>query len=260
MVAGCHRYASAVAICWSGVGSVPTIEVHASARPVCHCGWNAPFLRHGGNGVPPWRRTIPLSRWPFSCTSAQCGPSASSRCIGDRSISRSAVGNPGVAPVRNTAVSAGLTAVTCLVRSSPAGRRAPVWLMRARGRKINPRARVVNTVLIAAASLLPAACSVPPRWSTQTDYPVTVAARVAKRTGFLQHSPIPIMTASGELIRSKPRIDYELRANDGTVLIVQTTSEFPVGACVELSGYADGPSRTHFSFGRAKLEPSDRCQ
>lgn len=118
----------------------------------------------------------------------------------------------------------------------------------------------MNTVLIGAASLLLGACSVPPNWSTQTDYPATVVARVAKRTGFLQHSPIPIVTASGELVRSKARIDYELRADDGTILIAQTTSDFPVGACVMLSGHADGPSRTHFSFGRAQLEPSDRCQ
>ena len=60
--------------------------------------------------------------------------------------------------------------------------------------------------------------------------------------------------------RSKARIDYELRANDDTVLIVPTTSEFTVGACIVLSGYADGPSRAHFSFVRAQLEPSDRCQ
>ena len=118
----------------------------------------------------------------------------------------------------------------------------------------------MNTVLVGAASLLLVACSTPRHWSTQTDYPATIVARVAKRTTGLQHSPIPIVKADGELVRSKARIDYELRANHGTVLIVQTTSEFPVGACVMLSGYADGPSRTHFSFGRAQLEPSDRCQ
>lgn len=119
---------------------------------------------------------------------------------------------------------------------------------------------VVNTVLIGAATLLLVACSVPPHSSTKTDYPATVVARVAKRTTGTQHSPIPMVTASGELVRSKARIDYELQANDGTVLIVQTTSDFPVGACVMLSGYADGPSRTHFSFRRAQLEPSDQCQ
>jgi hypothetical protein len=69
-----------------------------------------------------------------------------------------------------------------------------------------------------------------------------------------------MVKADGELVRSKARIDYELRANDGTLLIVQSTSEFAIGACVMLSGYADGPSRTHFSFGRAQLKSSDRCQ
>ena len=120
--------------------------------------------------------------------------------------------------------------------------------------------RVVNTVLVGAASLLLVACSTPRHWSAQTGYPATIVAWVANRTTGLQHSPIPAVKADGELVRSKTRIDYELRANDGTVLIVQTTSEFPVGACVMVSGYADGPSRTHFSFGRAQLEPSDRCQ
>jgi hypothetical protein len=110
------------------------------------------------------------------------------------------------------------------------------------------------------AFLLLVACSVPYYRSTETEYPAEVVARVAKRTD-PQHSPIPIVTESGEVIRSRGvRIDYELRTNDGTLLIVQTTSEFPVGTCVKLSGYADGPSRTHFSFRRAQLEPSDRCQ
>jgi hypothetical protein len=105
------------------------------------------------------------------------------------------------------------------------------------------------------------ACSVPSsRRLTETDYPEKVVARVAKRTGGEQHSPIPIVTESGEVIRSMARIDYELRTNDGLLLIVQATSEFPVGACVMLSGYADGPSRTHFSFGKAQLEPSNECQ
>lgn len=117
----------------------------------------------------------------------------------------------------------------------------------------------MNTVPIGAAFLLLAACSLQSQRSTETEYPATVVARVAKRTG-VQHSPIPIATGSGELVRSKARVDYELLANDGTLLIVQATSEFPVGACVTLSGYADGPSRTHFSLGRAQLEPSDQCR
>jgi hypothetical protein len=129
------------------------------------------------------------------------------------------------------------------------------------GRLSAKRLRIVSTVLSGAAFLL-LACSVPSsRRTTETEYPAKLVARVAKRTGGEQHSPIPIVTESGEVIRSRAvRIDYELRANDGTLLIVQATSEFPVGACVMLSGYADGPSRTHFSFGRAQLEPSDECR
>jgi hypothetical protein len=117
----------------------------------------------------------------------------------------------------------------------------------------------VSTVLSAPVFLLLVACSVPSDRFTETAYPASLVARVVKRTG-VQHSPIPIVTESGEVIRSKARIDYELRTNDGTLLIVQATSEFSVGTCVALSGYADGPSRTHFSFGRAQLEPSDECQ
>jgi hypothetical protein len=117
----------------------------------------------------------------------------------------------------------------------------------------------VNAALIGALFLPLVACSVQPHSSRETEYPATVVARVAKRT-IVQHSPIPIVKESGEVVRSSARVDYELRASDGTILVVQATSEFPVGACVRLFGYADGPSRTHFSFGRAELEPSDRCR
>jgi hypothetical protein len=117
----------------------------------------------------------------------------------------------------------------------------------------------VNTVLIGAIFLLLVGCSVQSHSPRETEYPATVIARVANRSS-VQHSPIPIVKESGEVVRSAARVDYELRANDGTILIVQATSEFPVGACVTLFGYADGPSRTHFSFGRAQLEPSDQCR
>ena len=127
-----------------------------------------------------------------------------------------------------------------------------------------------------AAALLLTACAAQPRLPAETEYPATVVGRVAQRTvagsvpivdpkenptatTYTPHSPIPMVTSSGEVIRARPRIAYELRANDGALLIVQATSDFPVGACVVLSGYADGPSRTHFSFGQARLEPSDQC-
>src|SRR5215510_12874994 len=133
----------------------------------------------------------------------------------------------------------------------------------------------MNTLWIAAALLL-TACSAQPRLPAETDYPATVVGRIVKRTvagsapivdpkenptatTHTPHSPIPVVTSSGEVIRAGPRIAYELRAKDGTLLIAQAASDFPVGACVALSGYADGPSRTHFSFGRARLEPSDQC-
>jgi hypothetical protein len=40
------------------------------------------------------------------------------------------------------------------------------------------------------------------------------------------------------------RIDYQLQVGDGSILIVQTTPEFPVGACVTLFGHADGPGQS----------------
>src|SRR5215470_15867973 len=92
-----------------------------------------------------------------------------------------------------------------------------------------------------AAALLLTACSAQPRLPAETEYPATVVGRVAKRTvagsvpvadsketptatTHTPHSPIPIVTSSGEVIRAGPRIAYELRANDGTLLIVQTAS------------------------------------
>lgn len=52
---------------------------------------------------------------------------------------------------------------------------------------------------------------------------------------------------------------YEIRGVDGTVHIVGSKSPFAIGSCVAFSGYADGPSRTHWSVGRVTLEPSNNC-
>jgi len=122
----------------------------------------------------------------------------------------------------------------------------------------------MEIVRITIAALALTAFLLPPALHSQTGYPATAIARVTKRAAEgsrdTHYSPIPAITQTGEVVRSAARIDYELRAEDGRVLIVQTTSDFPVGACVTVSGDADGPSRTHFSFGRAKLEPSDQCR
>jgi len=131
--------------------------------------------------------------------------------------------------------------------------------------------------LLVVSSVL--SCSVPPHWTTETDYPATAIARVVKRSDIpstplvdpqenppsiiivpTRSGPILIATGSHGIARSASRIDYELRTKDGTLLVVQTSTEFPVGTCVALSGYADGPSRTHFSLGRAQLSPSDACE
>src|SRR5438067_959127 len=67
--------------------------------------------------------------------------------------------------------------------------------------------------------------------------------------------------------RSKPSLlllyegsfHYQIRAKDGTLHILANKVEFQIGDCVAFSGYADGPSRTHWSSGRTTLVRSTDC-
>jgi hypothetical protein len=52
---------------------------------------------------------------------------------------------------------------------------------------------------------------------------------------------------------------YEVRASDGTLHLIQSEGDFAVGSCVSFSGYADGPSRTHWSRGRVTLKAAASC-
>jgi hypothetical protein len=133
--------------------------------------------------------------------------------------------------------------------------------------------RLFTSLLLA----LLGACTVRPYWPTETDYPANAIARVVKRNGIAsapivdpstplsisivgtKHGAIPFVTGDGGLVRTTPYTHYELLTNDGEILLVQSESEFALGTCVALSGYADGPSRTHYSLGRARLESSDGC-
>lgn len=120
-------------------------------------------------------------------------------------------------------------------------------------------------------------CTVRPYWSTETSYPANEIARVVKRNGVAsaaivdpstplaitivgtKHGAIPVVTGDGGIVRTTPYIHYELRTNSGEILLVQSESVFELGTCLALSGYADGPSRTHYSLGRARLELGDGC-
>ncbi len=52
---------------------------------------------------------------------------------------------------------------------------------------------------------------------------------------------------------------YRIRDSAGVEHIVGAKEDFPFGACVRVEGYADGPSRTHWSYGRVTLTPSEEC-
>jgi len=52
---------------------------------------------------------------------------------------------------------------------------------------------------------------------------------------------------------------YEIREKNGALHLVQDDREFQVGSCVEFTGSADGPSRTHWSRGRVSMVQSDKC-
>src|SRR5262245_46960449 len=126
-----------------------------------------------------------------------------------------------------------------------------------------------KALLLLYVSWTSVACTVRPHWSTETDYPANAIARVVSRSGVpsapvadpstplsvrfvgTKYGAIPIVTGGGGLVRTTPYIHYELRTNDGRTLLVQSEVDFGLGACIALSGYADGPSRTHYSLGRA---------
>ena len=119
-------------------------------------------------------------------------------------------------------------------------------------------------------------CTLGPHYSLETDYPGTAVGvielrrdersrpAVLNRDGTAANipvvvGPVVVPVSSAGLFRTPSAIRYEIRASDGTVLLVDVRDQFQVGDCVRVSGYADGPSRTHWSLGRAKLESSKDC-
>lgn len=120
------------------------------------------------------------------------------------------------------------------------------------------------------------ACAVTLRAAPEADYPGSATGRIEARTERRPPKSIvpdrrpadallpghrvlfSVPAASARRIRST--FLYEIRAIDGVVHIVGSFQDFEMGACVSISGYADGPSRTHWSPGRVKLERSTACE
>ena len=124
-----------------------------------------------------------------------------------------------------------------------------------------------SVVSIALAILPLAGCVVKMPYKYETDYPGNGVGRIEKRVD-VPSSPIGNVTVPvGKLFVKLPapqrypgRIQYQIRGNDGTLHILSSDVPFEVGSCVAFAGFADGPSRTHWSFGRVTLlEGSKGC-
>ncbi len=119
-------------------------------------------------------------------------------------------------------------------------------------------------------------CTVGPHYPTETAYPGSGFGKVLV-VSFIESAPafygqdgkpfviqIPIEGQTFQmdtalLHRTPNRVDYHIQGSDGTLHIMSSTVAFPKGACIAWTGYADGPSRTHWSFGRVRMEKSDKC-
>lgn len=141
-------------------------------------------------------------------------------------------------------------------------RRRPVRIMN----------RYVVTLLLCAVS----ACTVPVPIPKETPYPGSGFGRIESR-GQSFASPVTVdekgrpitlrvpvvgvglIETNSSVVQYRGSFHYQIRAQDGTLHILANESEFQVGDCVRFSGYADGPSRTHWSRGRTTLERSNDC-
>ena len=56
-----------------------------------------------------------------------------------------------------------------------------------------------------------------------------------------------------------PRWVYEVRAQDGTVHLVGSTTKLAHGDCIAWKGYSDGPSMTQWSTGRVEITRIESC-
>lgn len=119
-------------------------------------------------------------------------------------------------------------------------------------------------------------CTFGPPYSLETDWPGSGFGRIETRA-VAESAPavygpdgkparIPLLIGgvfvpvdSGVLYRTARRVSYQVRADDGTLHIVSSDVDIEQGACISWIGYADGPSRTHWSMGRVQVERSDKC-
>src|SRR5688572_6375233 len=112
---------------------------------------------------------------------------------------------------------------------------------------------------MAAATALLSGC-IGPHWSRETEWPGSGLGVIELRRDHSGTEPHAIGNVIVPL-RIEPRsFHYEIRSPDGTLHIVRSDTPFKVGACVKFSGHADGPSRTHWSYGRVTLELSTACR
>jgi len=111
-------------------------------------------------------------------------------------------------------------------------------------------------------------------YSPITNYPGSVLGVVERKTvvggGPIAYGrdgrPLSVPVPVGGAVIFVPQLPsprsflYEVRDTEGTLHIVTYESEFDVGNCVTLTGYAEGPSRTHWSKERIKVSRSEECR
>lgn len=137
------------------------------------------------------------------------------------------------------------------------------------GRATGNRMALVRFSVLAVMFGATAGCA--PWHQRQTDYPGEGTGIVESRTGpggdvsarsstLIPVGNIFVPVPEREIVIPTPgKFRYQIRARDGTLHLVANDAAFDVGACVAFSGYADGPSRTHWSFGRTVMVKSDAC-
>jgi hypothetical protein len=123
--------------------------------------------------------------------------------------------------------------------------------------------------LILASVVVLTACAAPVPYSTETAWPGSGTGKVEARTesesgpqvvdrdGNQATLPLRFLGINRDVPlggRIPRHFHYQVRALDGTMHLIQSEGEFAVGSCVAFSGYADGPSRTHWSRGRVQVK------
>src|SRR5262245_49172557 len=109
--------------------------------------------------------------------------------------------------------------------------------------------------LWAVLSIAMVAC-VPLSFRTETPYPGSGAGRIVTTSGEPGPIPaadrpkpimvpvngvyVPIPGEAAQIFQAR-RYVYEVRANDGVLHLVGSTTRFAVGDCIQWKGYSDGP-------------------